>query len=299
MKRALRLGVFGCVTLSLAVSGALVYICYLQSQVFAYPPRSTYTQTPADVGIAAWREVAFTTADGVRLEGWYIPPPESNGAAILYVHGFTGNRGEFLEIAALLNQHGYGGLLFDLRNHGTSADSVTTFGLHEVRDVQAAYDYLTAQPDLDPQRIGIFGVSMGGATAIRATARMPQVKVLIVEAAFASFPQVVGDGVKRVIRITGSPFSDLIVWMTAQELGVDVSQLRPIDDIASISPRPILIIHGTADVVVPVSHGYRLYEAAGDPKQLLIVEGRHHADWANPPVGDYAATILAFLAHYL
>lgn len=282
------------------MSGALVYICYLQSQVFAHPPRSLITQTPVDVGITVWHEVSFTTADGVRLEGWYIPPPdESNGAAILYVHGFTGNRGEFLEIAALLNQHGYGGLLFDLRNHGTSEASTTTFGLHEVRDVQAAFDYLAAQPEVDPQRIGLFGVSMGGATAIRATARIPQVKVLIVEAAFASFPQVVGDGVKHVIRVTAFPFSDLIVWMTSQQIGVDVSQSRPIDDIASISPRPILIIHGTADVVVPVRHGYRLYEAADDPKQRLIIEGRHHADWANPPVGDYAATLLAFLAHYL
>lgn len=282
------------------MSGALVYICYLQSQVFAHPPRSIITQTPADVGITVWHEVSFTTVDGVRLEGWYIPPPdESNGAAILYVHGFTGNRGEFLEIAALLHQQGYGGLLFDLRNHGTSADSITTFGLHEVRDVQAAFDYLAAQPEVDPQRIGLFGVSMGGATAIRATARMPQVKLLIVEAAFASFPQVVGDGVQRVIRVTAFPFSDLIVWMTSQQINVDVSQSRPIEDIASISPRPLLIIHGTADVVVPVRHGYRLYEAADDPKQLLIIEGRHHADWANSPVGDYAATLLAFLAQYL
>lgn len=299
MKRVLRLGLFTLVILLVCFGAALVYLCYLQAQVFAHPARTVAIHTPSDIGLDNWQTVSFVAADGVRLEGWYIPPAAPLGAALVYVHGLGGNRSDFLMLAAFLHTNGYGGLLFDLRNHGNSDGRVTTFGLHEVWDVQAAFDFLMQQPEIDPHRIGIFGASMGGATAIRAAARIPAARLLIVEAAYESFSKAIDDGVYRFTRVTAFPFSDLILWLTSREIGVDLNESRPIDDIGSISPRPILVIHGTADEVVQVSHAYRLYEAAGDPKQLFIIEGRHHADWGVSPSGEYATMLLAFLTQYL
>ena len=130
-----------------------------------HPARTQPEQTPADYGLQSWEEVSFPTQDGLQLAGWFIPPAnDMDGATIIYVHGLGSNRGDLLEQAALLSNQGFGALLFDLRNHGKSQGEITTLGYMESKDVRAAVDYLLSRSDVNPHRIGLVGISMGGAT---------------------------------------------------------------------------------------------------------------------------------------
>src|SRR6266545_6092883 len=110
--------------------------------------------TPADRGMATYENVTITTADGMRLSGWYVP--SRNGAAIIALHGSGGNRTATLEHGAMLARHGYGVLLLDLRGHGNSGGHVA-LGWDANLDIDAALAYLRSRPDVDRERIGALG----------------------------------------------------------------------------------------------------------------------------------------------
>lgn len=303
-QRVIRLGSFALFLFTIMSVSVVTWLCYRQAQAFAHPHSPDIDRLPSEVGIEGWQDVIITTSDGVELKGWYFLPDENadvykDGAAILFVHGIAGNRLEFLDEAAILVENGYGALLFDLRNHGESGGDVTTMGLHEVRDVQAAFAFLIEQPEINSERIAIYGMSMGGATAIRAMARIPETKVLIAEASYTSFSSVLDDGVRRLTSYTGSPFTDMITWFSEREMDVDMSKVRPIDDVSTISPRPILIIHGTDDPVVNPDHAHRLFETAHEPKELYLVEGGGHSGLLEVAGDEYVERLLGFLEKYL
>ncbi len=137
-----------------------------QAVAAAYPPRPELDgRTPADVGLP-FRDVAFPSSDGVRLEGWYVP--SRNGAAVALLHGAGSTRSAVLDQAAVLAGHGYGVLLYDARGHGGSAGRGMDFGWYGERDAAGAVDLLADQPGISPGSIGLVGLSMGGEQAIGA-----------------------------------------------------------------------------------------------------------------------------------
>jgi fermentation-respiration switch protein FrsA (DUF1100 family) len=303
-QRFIRLGSFFVVVMLGIFGFVLIWLCNLRAETLVHPRRAAPEKLPSDFGIETWRDVHFTSSDGIDLVGWLILPDEESdlykeGAAVIFVHGISGKRDDFLDIGSILLENGYGVLLFDLRNHGESGGDVTTMGLYEVRDVQAAFEFLSQQGEIDPQRIGIYGASMGGATAIRAMARIPEAKVLMADAAYESFQKVLERGVHDFTRITSSPFSDLIMWFMEDKADFDPTQVRPIDDIGQISPRPILIVHGTRDPLIDVEHAHHLFEAAGEPKELYLVEGGKHGGLIDVNREEYIERILGFLEKYL
>jgi dipeptidyl aminopeptidase/acylaminoacyl peptidase len=133
---------------------------------------------PSDLGFD-YEDVSFTTADGVALSGWYIP--SQNGAAVIMLHGDGANRAQMLPRAELLARHGYGVLLYDLRAHGKSAGDVRALGWLDADDVPAALVFLQSRDDVDPERIGILGFSLGGQIALRAAAAMDDIKAVVGE----------------------------------------------------------------------------------------------------------------------
>jgi len=110
----------------------------------------------------------FNELEGITLSGWYIP--SENGAAIILLHGYGSNRLEMISRADILSRHGYGVLLYDLRGHGESGGDKRSFGWQDVKDVKAALEFLSRTENVNPDRIGILGFSIGGQIAIRATA---------------------------------------------------------------------------------------------------------------------------------
>jgi dipeptidyl aminopeptidase/acylaminoacyl peptidase len=255
------------------------------------PRHKPMTSTPAERGLS-FEPVTFATADGLRLAGWHIP--SHNGATVILCHGTGGTRADMLPQAALLAEHGYGSLLFDFRAHGESEGEMLTYGYGETDDVLAAVDYLLSRPDVDRQRIGILGGSLGAATAIRAAARSAHLKAVVAESAFTSLEDEIACSFKAFSGLPAFPFAPFTIAFAQRQTGLHISEVRPIDDIPSIAPRPVFIIQGTDDDLIPTEQGFRLYEAAGEPKELWMVDGMGHGSPLGIFPDEYEKRVIGF-----
>jgi len=274
-----------------------LYIPYRKAYNLVHPARTVPNRTPADVGASDFQTVEFPSADGLKLRGWYIPP--KNGAVVIFVHGLGNNRSELLDEVGLAAARGYGALLFDLRNHGQSEGDRTTLGLREVDDVLGATRFVRAQPEVDFAKIALFGHSMGGATVLLAAAQMPEIAAVLAESAYSSAEDNIAEGVQGLTGLPAFPFAPLVLFFGQREAGVDIRAVRPVDVIGKISPRPVFIIHGERDGLIPVQNAYRLYAAAGEPKQLYILPGVSHSGFLQAAPVEYPRRILTFLDAYL
>jgi fermentation-respiration switch protein FrsA (DUF1100 family) len=148
-------------------------------------------------------------------------------------------------------------------------------------------------------RVGVVGFSMGAAVAIMAAAREPAIAALVADSSFTAVADVVAHGVRRTLGIPPAGLVRAADEVLARRHGYRFSRARPIDVVGAISPRPILIAHGTGDTTVPVEHARQLFAAAGEPKQLYLVDGVEHcgAYFADRP--GYCARVNAFFAQYL
>ena len=262
------------------------------------PPRTFTHQTPSDFGVVDWQDVTFTTNDGLQLSGWYIPPQTEIGAALIFVHGLGSNRSDLLDQAVVLAKEGYGALLFDLRAHGRSEGKQSSWGQAEVADVRAALAFLQAQPAVNPDKIGIVGHSMGGAIAIRAAAQLPEIRLVVAESVYTNFADNKARLTVSFARLpdwTAPLIMDWAEWIA----GVDSSQLAPLQEVASLAPRPILFIQGGQDKTVHVSNGSTLYDTAVSPKERLLIPNAGHNDLFETDPELMTQQLLQFLAQNL
>ena len=288
-----------CVVL-LGVIAAVLWLAHWRAMALVHPGRSRPSHTPADYGLRDWEEVGFPSADGLQLAGWFIPPdPEGDGATLIYVHGLGSNREELLRQAVMLWRHGYGALLLDLRGHGQSGGTGTTLGYAEVEDVRGAVAYLQTRTEVNPDRIGVVGRSMGGAIALRATARIDHIRAVVAQCAYASIEGQVREGFRASTGLPSFPFAPLVVWFGQREVGLDLGQVRPIDDVAGIAPRAILFIHGEDDPLVDVNNSLRLYEAAREPKELYLIPGAKHGGFLTVEGEELERRMVRFLDAHL
>ena len=240
--------------------------------LWLFQRRLLYFPTPGPVPPAAsaipWAEdVAFDTADGLRLHGWFVPAQPGAGApaapvgggrpAVLVCNGNGGDRSMRAPLAAALSRMGLAVLLFDYRGYGGNPGHPTEEGL--AADARAALGYLAGRPEVDPDRIVYFGESLGAAVALRlATERPPA--ALVLRSPFASLAEVG----RRHYPVL--PVSLL---------------LRDRYDSAALAGRldaPLLVVAGGRDRIVPASHSRRLFDAAPQPKRLVVLEGADHND---------------------
>ncbi len=211
-----------------------------------------------------YQTIDLVTADGIHLAAWYTPP--RNGAVILLAHGYGERRPEW--VYSLLARKGYGVIAWDARAHGQSGGQITTIGYLEILDVKAALDYALAQPGVE--HIGAWGGSMGAATLIRATARYPQIEALFVDSSFDSLDDEFNFLVPYPVI---NPMAKIIAQI---ETGISIQQVDPMGDIGLISPRPVYIVHSTADIVAPPDAGEKLFNAAKEPRFLWQVKDAPH-----------------------
>jgi fermentation-respiration switch protein FrsA (DUF1100 family) len=183
-----------------------------------------------------------------------------------------------------------------MRNHGTSEGEFTTFGLLEWQDVQGAVSFLQTRSDVNPEKIGLMGHSMGGATAIMAAAQIPEIKAVIAESAFATIQDNIESGVRNIAQLPPFPFAPLVIWFGEREIGIDLDMVRPIDYVASIAPRPILFIHGALDTTIPVENSNRLYQAALEPKSIYIIDDAGHGLLPQVGGGTYEMIVTEFFS---
>jgi fermentation-respiration switch protein FrsA (DUF1100 family) len=276
----LRLAAFAIISSTVAALFLLVYFIYLQANAFVTANRTQVIGTPAEAGLT-YQDVTLTTADGLKLVGWYIPGRQPE--AIILVHGLDANRSALIAHAALLAEAGYPVLLFDLRGHGQSEGVEVTYGFREALDVQAAVDYLLALPGIE--QVGALGTSMGGAVVARAAVEDPRLQAIVIENSYSSLAAAVDDAFDDRSIFPRWPFGPLLIALAEQRIGLKVSQIDPTHDLATLSPHPVLIIHGTEDRLFPPYHAQRMYDAAREPKELWLIEGLEHAS----PLTDHAA----------
>ncbi len=283
--------IFACLLILLIA--ALLVFSYRQAWSLTHPPRRPLTRTPTDLGIP-FEEITFPTEDGLTLSGWYIPA--RNGRTLIACHGIYDNREQFLEPACALARHGYGFLIYDARAHGKSGGTLSTYGYHEVKDVAAAVRYLQTRPDVDASQLGIMGNSLGGITAIRAAARIPKLRVIVSESAFADFARDIRSAFTRFTHLPAFPFASLVIFWGQRLAKIDLKDIRPVRDISALAPRPILLISDLADEIVeePLD-GELLYANAGEPKALWQIPECHHVQaWAMFPE-EYERRVVTFL----
>jgi fermentation-respiration switch protein FrsA (DUF1100 family) len=263
-------------------------VSWMQADAFLHPRRHLPAETPADRGLD-YRDVTFTAPDGLALRGWYLP--SQNGAAIIVGHGIGGYR--TLGPAEVLARHGYGVLLFDWRAHGESDGDLCTFGYHEARDVAGALAWLQAQPDVDPERIGMLGESMGAVAAIRAAAQLPAIQGVVADSPYADPVE----AIRNIWSGTGLPafpFVPLQIALGELHTGLELDDLQPLDSVAAISPRSILILAGGQDPIIGPDAGQRYYAAAGEPKELWFEPDQGHVVFRQVYPEEYEQRVVGF-----
>ncbi len=219
--------------------------------------------------------ISFYAADGMRLDGTFFPG--ACGDAVVMCHGFRACSLDLVGAAAELNTKGHSVLLFDFRGHGKSGGKKSSIGYKERRDLCAAVQYLKNRPEVDPGRIGVLGISMGAATAILTAAECPDIKAVIADSSFATLRDVVYQGFKNTFKLPAPVVAGPLLMFSEMFSGFRTSQVRPIDAVSAIAPRPIMFIHSRADDLINFSHCDRLFEAAAEPKQQWLVDGATHA----------------------
>lgn len=287
-------------TLGLLLVGALVLVLSLSAwytHAYTHPERHPLTGSPADYSLL-YEPVHFSSTDGLVLAGWFVFPENRKGeekaTAVILCHGYHSMRAEMLPEAAVLARNGYSALLFDFRGHGESEGDLVTLGHDEVQDVQGAVAYLLNRPDVASDRMGALGHSMGAATIIRAAAHMPEIQAVVVEGAYASLADTIANDFTKFTGLPRFPFAPLAVALGQWQTGLDIKGVHPEDDIARLSPRPVLIIHGLSDAMIPPDNGRRLYQAAGEPKSLWQPEGVGHATAVLRHPAEFEARVIAF-----
>jgi uncharacterized protein len=248
-------------------------------------------------------DVRFTsTFDNVRISGWFFRALDSGSnpaPAIVLCHGIGTGRRECLPIALRFSGAGYNVLCFDFRAHGMSDGQFSSVGLHETNDVIGAVQYLKQRPEVDPKRIGVVGFSMGAVATIQAAAQCTDIAAVVADSAYASFLEAVRYSFRVVVRLPHFPIAPIAMHWAKWIVHVDPSHLRPVDVIGRIAPRPILLMHGTLDEIVPLHHAYSLFQAAEEPKELWIIPGAHHVEARDQDPDGYFERVERFLGQAL
>jgi uncharacterized protein len=282
------------------ITGAyLAYVAARGSRILTRPEVRPFLpeyagapSTPADLGLD-YEAVRFTTEDGVTLSGWLVPAERETRTAVILLHGFSGHR--LPELAAFVPwlQARHHVLQFDFRGHGESDPGIVTLGSHERQDVAAAVRFLESR-GLGP--IALFGVSMGASTGIVAAPDLP-VAAVVADAPYAEVHHPVANRMREV----GYPMAALgaraIVLAAALRTR---SWLRdPIRAVAQVAPRPLLIISPAEDRLIHRNQSERLFERAGEPKELYRVPGAGHAEAYAIDPERYRERVLDFLERHL
>ena len=254
-------------------------LCGCLESAFYYPDRVVY-DTPARAGLR-FEEVRFTSKDGTALSGWFIPAkgysnPKDAKGTVIHFHGNAQNMSAHWAFVAWLPPQGFNVFVFDYRGYGKSEGSPEPKGVFE--DSDAALSVVRSRPDVDPQRLLVFGQSLGGTNAIAVVGagNRAGVKAVAIEATFFSYSSIAGE------KIAGAGFLMDDTYSAKNYIG-------------EIAPIPLLLMHGTSDAVIPYTHALKLMDRARQPKSLIRVEGAGHLEMLSGRLGDrYQRELLSF-----
>ncbi len=246
------------------------YVRRLENKNLYFPTREM-EQMPEDFGLE-YQDIFLTTADRVKINGWYFPSREPQGV-VLFFHGNGENISQRIDVAQFFHERGFEVFLVDYRGYGRSKGRPSEQGLYN--DAKASYDFLVNEKSKRPEEIIVYGFSLGGAVAIDLASRV-DISLLIVQSGFTSAE----DMGKRLYP--GVPLRRFIKQRYDSILKIDKIGV------------PVLIIHSPDDEVIPFEHGKRLYEKAREPKAFVETSGEH-CDTPHFTEQDHIQKLMNFL----
>jgi hypothetical protein len=226
---------------------------WYEHQSMYFPTRDVF-RSPADAGLA-FEDVTLETADGETLHGWWVPSGRTDALVVLFFHGNGGNVSHRLDKLAVLHDIGADTLIIDYRGYGKSSGTPSEHGIY--RDALAAYRWLTVTRDVPPQRIVVYGESLGSAVAVHLASEAPLGGVVL-ESGFTS-----------VMDIAQEMFPFLPVRWIVKHKYDSIEKVHRIN-------APLLILHSREDELFEMSHPERLLAAARPPKRLVEMQGGHN-----------------------
>ncbi len=243
------------------------------------------------------RQVRFSSADGIELAGTHLDRDAE--ATIVLCHGWPGSKDDMRGLAGTLADAGFNVLTFDFRSWGESDVGPVTLGCREARDVLGAVEYVRGRRAGRPHRIGVFGLSMGAAASLLAAAACPEIEAVVADSSYTRLDRAVRGAFRSLWGAAAPVFFVPTRWLGERLIGTAMSDVSPLGAIAQISPRPVLIIHGTRDRLIGVHEARALYQASGDPKALWLVEGADHAETRWMAQGEYDRRVAGFFREHL
>jgi hypothetical protein len=243
----------------LAMENSLIYFPSVYPEGYWNPPGLEFED--------AW----FEASDGTKLHGWYVPQA-SPRAVMLIAHGNGGNLSHRWELLQTLHELGVSALIFDYRGYGRSSGSPTEAGI--LADARAARRWLAERAGVAQSDVVLFGESLGGGVMVDLAA-VDGARALVLENTFTSLPDVAAYHYP---------------WLPVRMLMR--TQLNSAAKIADYHG-PLLQFHGDADTIIPLAIGERLFDAAGEPKEFVLIRGGNHND---PRAPEFRAALDRFLA---
>lgn len=255
--------------------------------LFYFPDRKDYE---AQVGYSIPHEdVWIATTDRLRLHGWFLKAKGEAKGTVVFLHGNAQNLTSHVLYVSWLPEAGYNVLIADYRGYGMSLGSPTRPGVYE--DAAAMWAYARSRPDVDPERMILFGQSLGGANALALAGRekLPGLRAVVADSAFSSYGRI---GREKILQV---PVLGYLLWPFSPLIVSPGWSPRP----AAIAPVPLLLIHGDRDTVVPYSHSERLFAQARAPKFLWTLQGGQHTEAFARFRATAAPRLLAFFDYAL
>lgn len=283
-----------------ALAALAVYVSYKKSAAIIQPGRKPGVAVNPDQFRLAHEVVEFPTADGVRLKGWFIPAVgEHSGRTVIFCHGWGSNRGDMLRDTWFLAEKGLNLFYFDFRASGESKGSVSSVGYLETRDFDAAYEFLRNNRPLQAESVGVFGTSMGGAVAVYAAAKYPELACVLAENTFLSYEKVVANWSWKRLKTPYFPLVWLTLFFVRRKLKADPEPYSPLYNAGRVK-MPAMFINGDHDDLVPQTDAERLYGlCTSEKKQIWTVAGASHAKCAEVGGEVYRQKVAAFFGEHL
>lgn len=249
----------------------------------------------ADFGLPQPEEVTLQNG-GVNLAGWYFANPQSNGCAVVMLHGFTINKATVLGWTPLFWARGCDMFLYDLRSHGKSSPALLTYGVLDKGDELLAVDWLAQRTGLPLAKIGLWGVSYGAATSIQAAAAKPGLAFVVADASYSSLEDIATVQAEAQFGAWARVFVPGALAISGWRAGFDPADASPATAVRGLKT-PLLLIHSTTDEFTPSSQSRTIY-ANADPAttrlDLTTWGAPHGASYFGDPVA-YTRTVDDFL----
>lgn len=258
----------------LAYCAVVIFACTFQSRLLYLPhiPGRSIDATPDAIGLT-YKEVRLETEDAVHLHAWHVPAPDPR-ATMIFFHGNAGNISHRLDSIRIFHELRLSVLILDYRGYGQSEGRPSERGTR--RDARAAWRHLVDERGVPPGGIVLFGRSLGAAVAAD-LAREVEPGALMLESPFRTVPDLAQDLY---------PFLPAR-WLSRFQYAIE----KYVRDI----PAPKLIIHSEDDEIIPFRHGQAVFDAAAEPKRMLVLRGGHNTGFLVSE-SEYRHGIERFLA---